>query len=128
MTSSYVPSTATRVPPYTAVAVIFCCSRSAGISTTERMPARAAAAAVALARLPVEGQASTVKPSSRAAARATPTTRSLKEWVGLALSSLTQSARIPSALARLWARTSGVQPGSRLGVSRTVVGTGSRSW
>ena len=35
------------------------------------MPARAAAAATALARLPVEGQASTVKPSSRAAASAT---------------------------------------------------------
>ena len=32
----------------------------AGISTTERIPARAAAAATALARLPVEGQASTL--------------------------------------------------------------------
>ena len=43
-----------------AVAVIFCCSRLAGIRTTERMHARAAAAATALARLPVEGQASTL--------------------------------------------------------------------
>jgi hypothetical protein len=92
------------------------------------MPARAAAAATALARLPVDGQASVVKPSSRAAARATPTTRSLNEWVGFALSSLTHRARIPSALARLSARTSGVQPGSRLGTSRTVLGTGSSPW
>ena len=59
------------------------------------MPARAAAAATALARLPVEGQASTLKPISRAAARATATTRSLNEWVGLPLSSLTHSARMP---------------------------------
>ena len=54
------------------------------MSTTERMPARAAAAATALARLPVDGQASTLKPSSMAAASATPTTRSLNECVGLA--------------------------------------------
>ena len=47
------------------------------------MPARAAAAATALARLPVEGQANTWSPSSRAADRATATTRSLKECVGL---------------------------------------------
>jgi hypothetical protein len=96
--------------------------------TTERMPARAAAAATALARLPVDGQASVVKPSSRAAASATATTRSLNEWVGFALSSLTHSARSPSSRPRLCARTSGVQPGSRLGMSRTVLGTGSSDW
>ena len=48
--------------------MIFCGSRSAGTSTTDRMPARAAAAATALARFPVDGQASTLKPSSSAAA------------------------------------------------------------
>ncbi len=84
--------------------MIFCGSRSAGTSTTDRMPARAAAAATALARLPVEGQASTLKPSSLAAARATATTRSLNECVGLPRSSLIHSVRMPSAWARLSAR------------------------
>ena len=61
------------------------------MKTTEVMPARAAAAATALARLPVEGQASTFRPSSRAADSATATTRSLNECVGLPESSFTQS-------------------------------------
>ena len=86
--------------------MIFCSSRSAGTSTTERIPARAAAAATAFARLPVDGQASTLKPSSVAAARATATTRSLNEWVGLPRSSLIQSLRMPTAWARLSARIS----------------------
>jgi hypothetical protein len=68
--------------------------------TTERIPARAAAAATALARLPVEGQARTLKFISVAAARATATTRSLNEWVGLPLSSLIHSCRMPSLPAR----------------------------
>ncbi len=67
------------------------------MSTTDRIPARAAAAATALARFPVDGQASTLKPSSTAAARATATTRSLNEWVGLARSSFTHSVRMPSS-------------------------------
>ena len=95
------------------------------MKTTDRMPARAAAAATALARFPVDGQARTAKPSSRAAASATATTRSLKEWVGLPLSSFTQSRRMPSAAARLSARTSLVMPGSRFGMSATFGGTGS---
>ena len=61
------------MPPYTAVVMIFCCSRSAGTSTTERIPARAAAAATALARFPVDGQARTLNPISSAAASATAT-------------------------------------------------------
>jgi hypothetical protein len=40
-------------------------------------------AAVELARLPVEAQLTVVKPSSRARVRATLTTRSLKESVGM---------------------------------------------
>ena len=60
------------------------------MNTTVFMPARAPAAATALARLPVEGQANTLLPNSRAAESATATTRSLKECVGLPESSLTQ--------------------------------------
>ncbi len=53
------------------------------MKTTVLMPARAPAAATALARLPVEGHAKVVAPSSRAALSAHATTRSLKELVGL---------------------------------------------
>ena len=97
------------------------------MSTTPRMPARAAAAATALARFPVDGQASTEKPSSRAAANATATTRSLKEWVGLPESSLTHSDRMPSSRARLSALTRRVKPGSVFGMEATSAGTGRRS-
>ncbi len=96
------------------------------MSTTDRMPARAAAAATAFARLPVDGQARTLKPSSTAAARATATTRSLKEWVGLARSSLTHRLRIPSSRPSCSACTRRVQPGSVLGVLATSGATGSR--
>src|ERR1035438_5485239 len=83
-------------------------SRSWGIRTTESIPARAAWAATELARLPVEAQAATLKPSWRALVSATETTRSLKDPVGLAVSSL-----IPSSPARRSARTSGVKPAPR---------------
>ena len=59
------------------------------------MPSAAPWAATELARLPVEAQASVVKPSSRARAEATETTRSLKECVGLAASFLTHTSRTP---------------------------------
>ena len=86
----------------------------------------AAAAATALARLPVDGQARTRYPISTAAASATATTRSLNECVGLDRSSLTHSCRMPSALARRSARTSLVRPGSVFGRSAMSGGTGSR--
>ncbi len=57
-------------------------SRSAGISTQLSSPAAAALAATELARFPVEAQATTLNPSSRARERATATTRSLKLSVG----------------------------------------------
>src|SRR4051812_7626403 len=96
------------------------------MKTQERSPARAAAAPTAPARLPVEEQDSVVKPKARAASRAQATTRSLKEWVGLAESSLTYSSPVtPSSAASRSARTSGVQPGFRFGRSATVAGTGS---
>src|SRR5690349_18284411 len=85
-TSSYVPSTATRSPPYTAVVTTLPASRLLGMNTHELRPARAAAAATALARLPVEAHESVVSPNWRAADSAIATTRSLNEWVGLPLS------------------------------------------
>ena len=85
------------------------------MTTTESIPARAAAAATAFARLPVEAHAIVPRPRRRAALCATATTRSLNECVGLPLSSLTQSVPVmPRAFARLSARTSGVRPGLRL--------------
>ncbi len=110
---------------YTAEAMIFCCSRFLGTKTTERMPARAAAAATALARLPVDGQASTRRPSSRAAESATATTRSLKEWVGLPESSLTHNCRRPRSAARFWASIRRVKPGSVDRNEAMSLGTGS---
>ena len=80
------------------------------MKTYEGSPAAAACALTALARLPVEAQATVSKPSSWARARATETTRSLNECVGLAVSFLIQSSLIPSLWARRSARTSGVQP------------------
>ena len=78
--------------------------------TTEAMPARAAWAATELARLPVEAQAATLNPSWRALVRATDTTRSLNDPVGLAVSSLIHSSPRPSSAASRSARTSGVKP------------------
>src|SRR5436190_20678863 len=98
------------------------------MNTHDLMPARAAAAATALARLPVDAHAIVVKPSARAAASATVTTRSLNECVGLPLSSFTHNAPgfMPIALARLSARCSRVIPAARLGWSAASDGTGSR--
>ena len=94
------------------------------MKTIDGTPARAACAATELARLPVEAQAKRVKPSACAAVRATETTRSLNEWVGLAESSLTHSgARRPSSAARARRATSGVRPGSRVTrVGRVLAG------
>ena len=57
-------------------------SRLFGMKTQHSMPSRAACAATELARLPVDAQASTVKPSSLARVAATDTTRSLYDSVG----------------------------------------------
>ena len=95
------------------MATSFSGSRSAGQKTAASRPSAAARAATALARFPVDEQASVVRPSSCAFAQATATTRSLNEWVGLAVSSLSQSSRTPTASARRGARTSGVSPGAR---------------
>ena len=71
------------------------------MKTTVLIPARAPAAATALARLPVDGQAKTFAPSSRAALSAQATTRSLKELVGLVESSFTHRLSMPSSAAEV---------------------------
>ncbi len=116
---------AIKVPSYTAVVSTLAASSEDGMRTTDSQPARAAAAAVAFARLPVDGQASTRKPSSRAAARATATTRSLNECVGLPVSSFTHTVRMPRAAANRSARIRRVSPGSVFGWDSTSLGTGS---
>ena len=95
------------------------------MNTTVLMPARAPAAATALARLPVDGQANTLLWNSRAALRAQATTRSLKELVGLVESSLTHRFSMPSSRPRLSAWSSRVKPGSMLGLCSMSSGTGS---
>jgi hypothetical protein len=66
-----------------------------------------------LARLPVEAQATTSKPSSRARAIATETTRSLNECVGFAASFLIHTSPRPRRSASRSALISGVQPDGR---------------
>src|ERR1700730_12357885 len=78
-----------------------------------RIPARAAWAATELARLPVEAQAATLKPSSRALVRATEVTRSLNGPVGLRGSFLSQRSPSPNSAASRSAWTRGVIPAPR---------------
>ena len=85
------------------------------MNTYDSSPAAAAWAATALARLPVEAQATTSYPSSWALASATATTRSLKECVGLAVSFFTQTSPRPSRSASRGAFWSGVSPTGRPG-------------
>ena len=92
------------------------------MKTTVLMPARAPAAATALARLPVEGQAKTLLPNSRAALSAQATTRSLKELVGLVESSLTQRLSMPSSRPRLCGLEQPGEAGLGVGALLDVVG------
>ena len=81
------------------------------MNTQQSTPRRAAWAATLLARLPVDAQASTSKPSSIARVAATDTTRSLYDSVGwLTESSLMYSSLRPRRSASRVARTSGVNP------------------
>jgi hypothetical protein len=90
------------------------------------IPARAAAAATALARLPVEAQPMVSRPSAAAALTAVATTRSLKERVGCETASFfTQARATPSRAARRGASTSGVKPASRAWMG-SVTGSHSR--
>ena len=90
-------------------------------------PARAACAATALARLPVEAQPTVSRSKATAALSATATTRSLKERVGCETASFFTSARrTPSARASAGASRSGVKPVSSETDGRPRIG--SHSW
>ena len=74
-------------------------------------PARAAWAATAFARLPVEAQPIVSSPNAAAALTATATTRSLNDSDGwLTVSFFTQARATPRRRARAGASTSGVNP------------------
>src|ERR1035437_9154630 len=96
-----------------AVMAILDFSKSDGMSVTLGQPIKAACAATEVARLPVDAQAAVVKPRRRALDSATETTRSLKEPVGLRVSSLSQSSLTPRTSDKRVARRSGVQPAPR---------------
>src|SRR5215470_6760654 len=68
--------------PYTAVFRTFAGSRSAGIKTHASNPCCADCAATAFARFPVEEHPTVWKLNRLTAARAVPTTRSLKDREG----------------------------------------------
>src|SRR5256885_16264538 len=85
-TSSYSPRPATTFGSKTLMLATFAGSRSTGMNTKHSRPARAAYAATALARLPVDAHAIVSKPFARAQLMATDTTRSLNELVGFMLS------------------------------------------
>ncbi len=89
------------------------------------MPAFAACAAVAFARLPVDAHEIASKPNARAIVIATVTTRSLNEFDGFTESSLIHSVSSPSRSARLSARRSGVKPAPRS--TRSMPGPPGRS-
>src|SRR5579863_4333625 len=100
-------------------------SRSAGMIVTLGHPIDAACAATDVARLPVDAQAAVVKPRRRALDIATDTTRSLKEPVGLRVSSFNQSSRTPRTSASRVERRSGVQPAPRS--TGSVPGSGNKA-
>ena len=90
-------------------------------------PARAACAATALARLPVDAQPTVSRPNARAALIAAATTRSLNDREGWqTLSFLIQSRATPSRRARAGASTSGVNPLSSERVGSPSNGSHSR--
>jgi hypothetical protein len=75
------------------------------------IPARAACAATAFARLPVEAQPIVVSPNACAALIAVETTRSLNDRLGCeTLSFFTQTRATPSRSARRGDSTRGVKP------------------
>ena len=86
-------------------------SRSSGMNTHATRPARAACAATALARLPVDAQPIVVRPRACAALIAVATTRSLNDRLGCdTLSFLIHARATPSRAAKRGASTSGVKP------------------
>ena len=87
----------TRFGAYTAVPTTLPSSRSSGMKIHAGRPARAAWAATALARLPVDAQPTVSSPKAAAALIAAATTRSLNERVGCDTASFfTQTRATPS--------------------------------
>src|SRR5947207_146647 len=106
----------TTLAPKTCVPIIFACSRSAGMKIQHLNPLRAAWAAVAFARLPVEEHETVSKPKLRALARDTATTRSLKLRVGRHTASfLTYRFFAPIFFANCGALIRGVKPTGSVG-------------
>src|SRR5205823_14768877 len=111
----------TTLAPNTLVPRIFAGSRSEGIKIHAFRPSRAACAATAFARFPVEEHETVSKPKARAWERATATTRSLKLNVGRQTASFLMNRFPPAAVpvkrsANLGAANSGVNPTGRRGV------------
>src|SRR5215467_16185946 len=101
----------TTFAPNTLVPRIFAGSRSEGMNIHAFRPSRAACAATAFARFPVDEQETVSNPNSRALASATATTRSLKLSVGRQTASfLRQRHFAPNSLARRGAGINGVNP------------------
>src|SRR5215472_9627623 len=105
----------TTCAPKTFVPRIFAGSRSDGMKIHAFRPSRAACAATAFARLPVEEQETVSKPKARAWERATATTRSLKLNVGKHTASFLMyrfgAAAVPlNFVARCGALKNGVKP------------------
>ena len=95
------------------MARILATSRSSGTNTNAGMPAFAAWAAVALARLPVEAHETASNPKALAMVMATETTRSLNEFEGLTESSLIHRRSMPRRSPSRSASRSGVNPAPR---------------
>src|SRR3954453_6142157 len=106
----------TTFAPKTWVPIIFACSRSAGIKIQHLKPLRAACAAVAFAKFPVEEHEIVSNPKLRALAKATATTRSLKLRVGRQTASFfTYRFFAPIFFAKCGALISGVKPTGSVG-------------
>src|ERR1044071_7187218 len=111
----------TTLAPKTFVPRIFAGSRSEGMKIHAFSPSRAACAATAFARLPVEEHETVSKPKARAWERATATTRSLKLSVGRHTASFLMYRFLPAAVtlkrsASRGAANSGVKPTGNRGV------------
>src|SRR5438309_11554471 len=88
----------TTFAPKTLVPRILAGSRSEGMKIQAFNPSRAAWAATAFARLPVEEHETVSKPKARAWERATATTRSLKLSVGRQTASFLMYRFLPAAV------------------------------
>src|ERR1700756_3417072 len=111
----------TTFAPKTLVTRIFAGSRSEGIKIQALRPSRAACAATAFARFPVDEHETVSNPKARAWERATATTRSLKLNVGRQTASFLMNRFAAAAVplnfcASCGALNSGVKPTGKRGV------------